>query len=75
MATEAKVSLSYPLENDWQQVQKQLEKIAKKHNGKNGSSGAGLGMRDMDFLFATYKEAVAAEKAMKAIKIEGIDFY
>ena len=70
---QGRVEVSFPLNGDWTKVQKQLEAVAKKHKGKCGDSGAGFGMRDMSFYFATYKEAVACENAMKALKIEGLE--
>jgi len=74
MAQEARVEISFPLKGNWTKVQDKLEAIAKKHKGKCGDSGAGFGMRDMGFYFATYKQAVAAEKEMKALNIPGMEF-
>ena len=75
MAQQARVEVSFPLKGDWMKVQKQLEAIAKKHKGACGDSGAGFGMRDMEFYFDAYKQAVACEKKeMKVLKIEGVEF-
>ena len=74
MARRASVDGSFPLKGDWHKIQKQLETIARKHKGSCGDSGAGFGVRDMTFYFTAYQDAVACEKAMKALKIEGLEF-
>jgi hypothetical protein len=75
MARPASVSVSFPLTGDWHGTQKLLETTVKKFKGKSGDSGAGFGMRDMDFTFKTFEDAVAAEKAIMKLKIEGLVSY
>ena len=78
MATPATVLVSYPLEGNWADTQRKLESVAKRFKGTLGGSGAGVGMtpamRDLEFCFETYKEAKAAEKAMKGLKIKDAEF-
>jgi hypothetical protein len=73
MASYASVSLSFPLNGEWANNQKLIEKTMKKFNGTCGDSGAGFGMRDMNWSFLHYDDAVLAENAIKELNITGLE--
>ena len=66
--------VSYPFDNDYKKIQVKIEKAVKKFNAEETGSGAGFGMRDLNFEFKKEKDLDGAIQAVRALKIEGLTF-
>lgn len=66
------VFTSWPLNNDWYSNQVKILKVVIEHNGKQGDSGSGMGVRDMEFHFKTKKDVKIAIAEITALNIQGL---
>jgi hypothetical protein len=66
--------ISYPFDSDYKKIQAKIEKVVKKFHAEETGSGAGFGMRDLNFEFKKEKDLDGAIQAVKALKIEGLTF-
>jgi hypothetical protein len=69
-----RVEVSFPLDNGFVETTNMIMKAAKKFHGKSPGSGAGFGMRDISLEFKNPADLKEAKKAIKALKIEGLEF-
>jgi hypothetical protein len=61
----ATLVVSFPLTDDWRRREKQIDKLVKKFKGRSCGSGAGFGVRDLDYVFEAEEAARDFAKAAK----------
>lgn len=67
MANKYRLEVTFPFNDNFYELTCQLDKIAEKRNGKNVASGAGLGLRDVEYRFDDLKSAKTTRVEMEAL--------
>lgn len=63
------VSIEFPLQQDFEEVTDKLIELAAQYNGECCTSGAGHGMRDMQFEFEHKNQAILFKNSVTQLGI------
>lgn len=67
--------VSFEFNNKAWELSDKIRTIANKHNIRDTGSGAGFGMRDLDFEITEESDVKSFKKEVKKLKIKKLSFY